>query len=238
MESQSAHPVRANLLPTYYQLEIPTNDTNPKTLIFQPFWKKIRPKLWFPYTNPPRTCKEWQNELCPASIFHAGRCPSKIFWKIDQKRSFFNLFEKIFRHKLWFPYTNPPRAWQEWYNKLCPTSLFHAGSCPDKIFWKIDLFEKKFLPQVVIFFTLTNPGHGKNDKINFARHQFFILGGDRIRFFEKLTKNAHFSTFLTNFFASNCDFLTLTHPGHAKNDKTNFARLQFFMLGGDRIRFF
>ena len=30
--------------------------------------------------------------------------------KIDIKRSFFNLFEKFFRHKLWFPYINPPRT--------------------------------------------------------------------------------------------------------------------------------
>ena len=35
MESQSAHPVRANLLPTYYQFEIPTSNTNPNTSNFR-----------------------------------------------------------------------------------------------------------------------------------------------------------------------------------------------------------
>ena len=181
-------------VPTCYQpitnLKYPQTIQTPKRSFFNLFEKKFRPKLWFPYTNPPRTCKEWQNELCPASIFHAGRCPSKTFWKIDQKRSFFNLFDKFFR----------------------PTN------CD--------------------FLTLTHPGHGKNDKTNFARPHFFTLAGARIRFFEKLTKNTHFSTFLKRFFATNCDFLTLTHPGQGKNDITNFAWPHFFMLAVARIRFF
>ena len=60
----------------------------------------------------------------------------------------------------------------------------------------------------------------------------------RVRIFEKLTKIGHFSSFSKNFFATNYDFLILTHPGHAKNDKTNFARRQFFMRAGARVKFF
>ena len=61
-----------------------------------------------------------------------------------------------------------------------------------------------------------------NDKTNFARRQLFMRAA-RVRIFEKFTKNGHFSTFSKIFFATNLDFLTLTHPGHAMNDKTNFA---------------
>ena len=83
--------------------------------------------------------------------------------------------------------------------------------------------------------------HRDKHKIIFAPFHFFMRADARVRNYEKspkMTKNGHFSSFSKNFFAPNCDFLTLTHPGHAKNDKTNFARRQLFMRATARVRFF
>ena len=77
-----------------------------------------------------------------------------------------------------------------------------------------------------------------NHKTNFARCQFYMRAGAGVRFFEKSTKNGHFSIVSKNFFATNYDFLTLTHPRHAKNDETNFALRQLFMRANARVRFF
>ena len=99
-------------------------------------------------------------------------------------------------------------------------------------------FSKKFFATNCDFLTQTHPGHAENDKTNFARRQLFMRADARVRFFEKFTKNGHFSTFSKKFFATNCDFLTQTHPGHAENDKTNFARRQLFMRADARVRFF
>ena len=99
-------------------------------------------------------------------------------------------------------------------------------------------FSKNFFATNYDFLILTHPGHAKNDKTNFARRQFFMRADPRVRIFEKLTKNGHFSLFSKNFFATNYDFLILTHQGHAKNDKTNLTRRQFFMRAGARVRIF
>ena len=96
-------------------------------------------------------------------------------------------------------------------------------------------FSKKNFDTNCDFLTQTHPGQAKNDKTNFVRRQLFMRADARVRFFEKFTKNGHFSTFSKKFFATNCDFLILTHPGDAMNHKTNFARCQFNMR---RVRFF
>ena len=77
-----------------------------------------------------------------------------------------------------------------------------------------------------------------NHKTNFARRQLSMRADARVRIFEKFTKNGHFSTYSKNFFATNCDFLTLTHPGDAMNHKTNFAQRQLFMRADARVTFF
>ena len=109
-------------------------------------------------------------------------------------------------------------------------------------FWGVKFSKNTHISQLFFLNFIFMPlSHRGKHKIKFAPYYSFMRAGARIRNNEKspkLTKNGHFSTFSKNFFATNCDFLTLTHPGHAKNDKTNFARLQFSMLEGARVRFF